>query len=215
MSRFNGGIYSRPRGKTAGIVWGAARTREGKVATSRELVPPSNPNTTAQQTQRTKFAQALFIVRALASAVYQVDWNRAIGQLPGFQSMQSIFLNALDSAGLITAPANTNLGTLDVPSGLTVTTGTSGNIDLAWSDSTAGNGTLSDLVKAFAIPAPLASRPDSADIVSELTAVISGGSYTFNGLSSGVDYIVCVWRKGVGNAAGLLSVAQWYTVAAG
>jgi hypothetical protein len=98
MAILEGGIFSNPRGKTGGIVFGAARTRTGKKVTSRLLVPPSNPNTAAQQVQRGKFAEALAIVRLLGSGIYQSDFNRSIGQLPGFQSVTSIFLNALDAS---------------------------------------------------------------------------------------------------------------------
>ena len=110
MAILEGGIFSNPRGKTGGIVFGAARTRTGKKVTSRLLVPPSNPNTAGQQTQRGKFADALAIVRLIGSSFYQADWNRAIGQLPGFQSMTSVFLNALDSSKSIGVIPSINLG---------------------------------------------------------------------------------------------------------
>ncbi len=210
MSRINGGgIFGRPSGKTSGIVFGAARTRTGKVSTTRELVAPSNPNTSAQQTQRTKFSQDLFIVRGLGSAVYQVDWNRSIGQLPGFQSMQSIFLGVTSSAGLLTAPANTNLGTLDPPNTLDIHDGGGGDITISWDDSNIGNGTANDLVKAFVIPAALANRSTASTIKTSLTTEYNVGTFDIVADSGGQDVLICVWRKGEGTAAGLLSIAQW------
>jgi hypothetical protein len=214
MSRINGGgIFGRPSGKTSGIVFGAARTRTGKVSTTRELVAPSNPNTSAQQTQRSKFSQALFIVRAIGSAVYQSNWNRSIGQLPGFQSMQSIFLNNLSDVGLLSAPANTNLGTLDTPVGLSIINDGADTIDVTWTGGSVGNGTASDIVKAFAIPAALVDRVTPDDIVESLTELYSSGALALTVINPGIDYVVCVWREGQGNAAGLLSVAQWETIA--
>src|SRR3972149_3079354 len=104
MARHEGGIFSRPRGKTGGIVFGAARTREGKLVTSRLLVAPSNPNTADQQEQRSVFTQSLQCVRSLGASIYQEDFNRAIAQLPGFQAVMSILMNAMTPAFLFTAP---------------------------------------------------------------------------------------------------------------
>lgn len=212
MSRLTGGIFSRPSGKTAGIVFGAGRTRTGKVVTARELVPPSNPNTAAQQSQRTKFSRDLFIVRALGSAIYQSDWNRSVGQLPGFQSMQSIFLGVTDANGLLVAPANTNLGTLDPPADLAVDDSGAQGFTVDWDDTNVGNGTIGDLVKFFAVPVALANRAQASNIKSLLTEDYSNPGIGLTMDATNQDVLVCVWREGQGAAAGLLSVAQWFVV---
>ena len=110
MARLEGGIFSRPRGKTGGIVFGAARTREGKAVTSRLLVRPSNPRTPAQQLQRRKFDRTLNTVRSWGPGLYQDYFNRTIGQLAGFQSLESILLGAFKNDGSFEAPADTRTG---------------------------------------------------------------------------------------------------------
>ena len=110
MARLEGGIFSRPRGKTGGVVFGAARTREGKAVTSRLLVRPSNPRTPAQQLQRRKFDRTLNTVRSWGPGLYQNFFNRTIGQLAGFQSLESILLSAFKNDGSFEAPADTRTG---------------------------------------------------------------------------------------------------------
>jgi hypothetical protein len=208
MSRVTGGIYSRPSGKTAGIVWGAARTRTGKVATARQLVPPSNPNTPAQRTQRNKFREALFIVRSLGSIIYAIAWNRSIGQLPGFQSMLSVMLNSLSSNFTLAPPVSINLGTLHLPTTMSTAFGTPNGVKVNWSTENGSNGTPSDLAQILVIGDSDSTRRVPGSIVSSTTAIRSTGTANIGGLDSGSGYVIIVYFKGTGTSTGLFSATE-------
>lgn len=212
MARLEGGIFSRPRGKTGGVVFGAARTREGKQVTSRLLVSPSNPNTAAQQAQRGIFSYALWIVRKLGAAIYQVAWNRSVSQLPGFQSLMSICMNNITSAGVFNGtPGDTNLGTLTMPADMAAATGSgSGEVDLSWStDFDEGN--ASDTLTILCID----KIPDVGEVTRDIqvitTPLRSAGSYTITGLEAGGDYRIAVYFEGASGESdeGLYSPAHW------
>jgi hypothetical protein len=84
MAKLRAGILGSIRGKVAGVVGGQWRD----VAYIREYVKPANPNTSAQQTQRTKFSDAVAWLRPLVGPVANVyvdplvkgqsGWNRLI-----------------------------------------------------------------------------------------------------------------------------------------
>lgn len=208
MSVLSGGIFSNPRGKTAGIVFGSARTRTGKKVTARQLVPPSNPQSPAQTTQRGKFAESLAIVRLLGASVYQSDFNRSIGQLPGFQSMESIFLNNMDDSFILSNPPSINLGSLHTPDTLTVVAGTpSGSVDITFSTENGLNGLPTDTIRMFAV----ATNPNTTPLTRVVKVPTSvqrstGASITeVTGFASGEEVLVMLWAQGFGSTAGMLS----------
>lgn len=208
MSRVTGGIYSKPSGKTAGIVWGAARTRQGKVSTARQLVPPSNPNTPLQQNQRTKFKDCLFIVRTLGTQIYRDAWNRSIGQLPGFQSLQSIMLNTMDDFFALNPPPSINLGTLHFPqtfsgagSGLTA-------ITFTWSTELVEPSSASDLFQVLIIATDQTERNVPGQIISSTTALRSAGTLVITLPAGGIGFTYIAYFKGAGSASGLYSVTN-------
>jgi hypothetical protein len=205
MSRVTGGIYSKPSGKTAGIVWGAARTRTGKVATARQLVPPSNPNSPAQQTQRGKFAEALFIVRSFGASIYQEAWNRSIGQLPGFQSMQSSFLNALTADLSFYAMPSINLGLNHLPNTVSAVLTDATHLAVNWSTELSGIATSADKAQILLIPSLSAFRREPDAIVHSITALRSAGTATIVHSDLPGDYTVVVYFLGVGTADGIYS----------
>lgn len=159
MSRLEGGIFSRPRGKTGGVVFGAARTRLGKVVTSRLLVVPTNPKTQAQVAQRTNFTRALEAVRSIGPNTYRSDWNRAIAQLPGFQSMISVIMGMQAGNGDLTPGPTTNLGTLNgVPDPVLAWNAGDGRYELDWTNPQTGGGLPTDEI----IIVWLSSSPDGS-----------------------------------------------------
>jgi hypothetical protein len=212
MAVLEGGIFSRPRGKTGGLVFGAARTRTGKLVTSRLLVPPSNPNTVAQQTQRGKFQEALAIVRNLGATIYQDDWNRAISQLPGFQSLMSIFLDAQDSSKVISAPPTVNLGTLHYPdTGPTLSDAGSQIVEVDFSTELGSNGTVSDIAVALAVALDPAATPQARVVASVYDRTRNDPAAEIDVGAAG-DYLVGLYFRGAGTAEGLLSLCKWDTV---
>lgn len=211
MSVLNGGIFSNPRGKTAGIVFGAARTRTGKKVTARQLVPPSNPNTAAQQTQRGKFAEAIAIVRLIGASIYQTDWNRAIGQLPGFQSLESVFLNALDSSFDIGTIPPINLGSLHMSNTFGVaTSGTTMNLNITWSTENGLNGTSADVLTLLAVETSAEATPLERDVVVDQTNTRGAlGSYSLIVNKAATNYSVLGYFVGAGTAEGLISPTKF------
>ena len=210
MSVLTGGIFSKPRGKTGGIVFGAARTRQGKLATARELVPPSNPNTPAQQTQRGKFKSALDIVRRAGSEAYRSDWNRAVGQLPGFQSMLSTFLNQMNAAKDVILTYDVNLGILEHLFNLEVNTDDSGVIAIDWASDVHGNGKATDEVIVLAVAKEEAVR-EGGDGVNLITGFHrSDNAISLSQYSPGQEVNLYIWVKGSGDTQGMYSVAKHY-----
>lgn len=212
MSILTGGIFSKPRGKMGGIVFGSARTRQGKLVTSRLLVSPSNPNTTAQQTQRTKFSNALDIVRRIGASIYQNDFNRSIGQLPGFQALESIFLKQLASNGDLSLVTPINLGTLEVLKNLTVAKDSTTEISVSWDASVTGNGTASDIVKVLVIAKTSDNRLISGNIVASSDTLRSATGVSVAVATASQIFEVYVYAVGAGTASGLLSVAEPFEV---
>ena len=208
MSRITGGIFSKPSGKTGGIVFGAARTRQGKVATARELVSPSNPNTPAQQTQRGKFKSSLDLIRRFGAGVYQVAWNRSIGQLPGFQSMVSVVLNQMAANKDITLVTEINLGTLHFPDSFVFASPDTGELQVDYTTELGANGTAADIVSFLIFAKTDANRELVAGVVvnkvftrTDVTAIITN-------LIVGETYEIYAYMQGVGTADGLFSVAN-------
>src|SRR5699024_6215456 len=92
MARLTGGIFSTPSGSNNGLTFGKARTKDGKLVTVRRYSKPSNPNTAAQQSQRSRFSFALELVKQMHNALKTKGFNGAISNLPAFQGLMSYFL---------------------------------------------------------------------------------------------------------------------------
>lgn len=209
-----GGLHGRPSGNVSGIVYGGARTRTGKVVTARELVFPSNPKTAAQLLQRLIFKQSLYASRHLAAEVWQEFFNRAIGQLPGFQSMMSIILDNTNAAEEFEPPPDTPLGNLHFPDTLTVTSGAgaAGTITITYTDELGLNGTVDDRLRLIAV------SKDPVDTDERLTDKALGTTdredspYVNATGPASTEFVVGIWFEGYGTAEGLLSPCKWYAV---
>ena len=210
-----GGLHGRPRGNVAGVVYGAARTRTGKAVTARELVSPSNPQTPAQVLQRHIFSESLDATKRLSASLWQDDWNRAVGQLPGFQSMMSILLNNTDALEDFNTPSDTPLGDLHFPITFTVVTGAgpTRTIDVAWSNELGSNGTVNDTVEIFCIAKLEQANQVRDAFVQATTAVRATLSQIITCPDAATIYQVGVYFQGAGAAAGLLTPCEWREVA--
>lgn len=206
MSVITGGILGRVRGKTSGIVFSSARSRLGKVNTAREYVIPANPQTAEQTAQRNLFKRALDIAKGWGPDMYQADMNRAVQQLPGFQSVMSWLLSNVDASDNFTVPGDLPLGDLHFPNTFTVQDGAAaGEIKVTWSEEVGSNGTNSDEIKIIIYA-------QASDSTKQYDSYLSGGlrsggsvGYTFSGLDTGDVYIVGLWVVGAGTAEGLIS----------
>jgi hypothetical protein len=214
MAKLIGGLHGRPAGNVGGIIYGAARTRIGKLVTARELVYPSNPQTAPQMLQRHIFLEALYAVRHLGPTLYQDDWNRAIGQLPGFQSMMSIVLNGTDALEVFSAPADTPLGNLHFPGTFSIITGAGapGTVQASWSTELGLNGTANDVIEVFGIEADATVDYRRGAVDFAATDVRSTGALTIATGASSTDWVVGAYFQGAGAAVGLLSLCRWTDV---
>jgi len=214
MAKLVGGLHGRPAGNVGGVVYGAARTRIGKVVTARELVFPSNPESTAQVLQRNKFLEALYATRYLGASLWQDDFNRAIGQLPGFQSMMSIILENTDASEDFNTPPDTPLGNLHFPSTWTPVTGAgaSGTIDITWDTGLGLNGTANDVLVVFGVGKLEGAGQTRRAIVCATTEVRSDGSATVAMGASNTIFQLAGYFQGAGTAAGLLTLCRWTEV---
>lgn len=209
MAKLTGGIFSNVSGQTGGIVFGAARTRQGKVVTARQKVIPANPNTPAQQIQRTKFKECQDAVRGVGASIYQIDWNRAISQLPGFQSMNSVFLNSMNNTFVLVPGPDINLGLLHFPDTLLASSPSAGVLRLTYSVELGANGTDADQTVAFAIPETQAGRADHPVITSIAQSIRSDGQLDISGLDSDEDYYIGFYFRGAGTALNTLTLARF------
>lgn len=210
MSTVTGGILGRPRGRTGAIVFGAARSRTGKVVTAREFVFPANPQTASQQTQRGYFLRTLTIVKGWGPDLYQVDFNRSVGQLAGFQSLMSILLNSLDGDGYYTPPPDLPLGALHYPNTVTWAAGSlAGQIKVMWTTESGENGTATDKAIAFIHAKSSTAVVQYAKDLTTATRTNGATGITFSSLDPETEYVCGLYFVGAGTAEGLLSKVSW------
>jgi len=216
MAKLTGGILGRVKGKASGLVFSSARTATGKANTVRALVIPANPNTAGQQAQRSLFSSALDRVKQLSPDFYQSDWNRAVNQLPGFQSLMSMILSNNDGAGAFTDPPDISLGDLHYPDTVAIVTGSGeGEIDFTWSDELGANGTDNDEAIAFAYAADTDTLVTAKSVIAQATRSAGAGGVQIAGLTGDVDYICGLYFRGAGTALGKLSKSSHEMVTAG
>ena len=82
MGVLRSGILGHMSGKTAGVVGGKWKDK----SYIREYVIPANPNTTPQQTQRTKFAKAVEFAKPLVGQVFNVYGDKFQKSMSGFNA---------------------------------------------------------------------------------------------------------------------------------
>lgn len=210
MAKQTGGILGTPSGKIAGIIFSSARSRQGKVVTAREKVSPANPKTPGQVLQRNKFSSCVDLTKRWGPSIYQVDWNRSVGQLAGFNSVMSIWLGVIDDLLIYAVPPVTPLGDLHNPSGIIFTAGgASGQVKATWSIELGANGTDAD--KAIVI----AQREDSSTgnlvVIDEGNVQRSLGAIgvELSGFGVGEGTVMTFYMRGAGAADGNLTQATY------
>jgi len=216
MAKLEAGIFSAPSGNNNGLVFGKARTKNGKKTTVREKVIPSNPNTTGQQNQRSRFTFALRIVKAIGRNIWEFAWDSAVGGLAGFQSLMSLFTNALSSTGgTLSPPQSVSLGARHFPDSLSASAGTD-EIDVTWSTEVGDIGASDDEVTLIAVAVDPDSGETTRTVLTDQSTTRTDGSATisFTGVATG-DFVVGMYLKGVsvGIPSGeVYSQAEWVTI---
>lgn len=214
MSKITGGLLGLVSGKIADVVFSSARGRTGKINTARQKVIPANPRTTAQVLVRSLFSRALGIVRFLAASIYSSDWDRSIGQLPGFQSMNSVLLNARTAGYDFALPVEIPLGTLpQLASFQAAEGGDAYTLSMTWPNIIPDGASAADEVVLFAYP--VASGNETIAWKSEAVATRADGvtGIDFENMETNLTYIVGYYVRGAGDYAGMLSPCNWASVA--
>lgn len=198
MSKLLGGLFSRPSGKASGLVFGSGRTKRGKQVTAREYVIPTDPKTNAQQEQRGKMPFSTAIIQAIGRDVYQFDWNRAINNLPGFQSLSSLFMrNIIHTTGELETPGETSLGARHFPDTFDAEDdGT--DITVNWSTEIGDLGADEDITVVVAV----ATDPDTDSV--ERTVIVDESTTRTDG---------SVTLTGAGTSAGDAQVMLYFKAA--
>lgn len=80
MARLRAGILGNLRGKVAGVVGSQWKDKNY----IREYVKPANPNTSAQQTQRTKMSDCVAFAKTLVGPVFNAYTDRFQKSMSGF-----------------------------------------------------------------------------------------------------------------------------------
>lgn len=101
MARLRSGILGQLRGKVAGVVGSQWKDKNY----IREYVLPANPNTAAQQTQRTKMADCVEFCKPLVGPVFNAYTDRFQKSMSGFnrfiKSNIAVFDGAPDFMGIL------------------------------------------------------------------------------------------------------------------
>lgn len=214
MARIDGGITGRPSGKIANIVFGAARSRTGKIVTARERVTPANPRTGPQQTQRSAFAAVLDAVRQIGPSAYRDAFNRTVGQLPGFQALMSVLLQANFGRTEVEASAPPELaaGRLDPLRGLNVVDMLeNGQITVAWTQGIITRGSAADTVNAIVIEAQKRENEPlfAASNVDQYTRADNAMTLVGEPVMEGRPVVIGLWVEGTGTYEGEQSNIKW------
>ena len=207
MAILKQGILGGGRGAVGTVVMSQWRGKD----VIRARVTPSNPNTAAQQGQRSRFAQAVRIVKTWGRSLYAADWNRAVGDLPGFQSLTTLLLRNVDrETGLLGVPAPVSLGALEGLRDLTVSALAPDEVGVSWTPGVLADGDGTDQVTVFGVERlmeavdsyiPTPERSDRDDGAAPLT-----------GLTPETTYLVGVYVRGATGNAGRLSECRFYEV---
>jgi len=136
MAIHTSGLYSMPSGRVGGIVWGRARTRFGKLATSRSYTIPTYSDTPDQIAQRAKFREALRVCNILGSPIWQNPWDNTLGKLAGYSACMSHLVHnfnyALGTVSFKIPSIPKSLGPVYMPTIAVVPGPTTGRNSFTW-----------------------------------------------------------------------------------
>jgi len=146
MAKLESGILGPVIGKVGGVVgfnWKG-------INALRAYVIPSNPNTPAQQTQRTLFGQIVARGKALLESVIQTYWDPFYAAISGFNGFVKVnrlsCASPFDAADMSVAQGNLEPVTIATAS---YDDGT-GSLSISWESSGLGNGEDTDII-AFVV----------------------------------------------------------------
>ena len=145
MGKLRSGILGNIRGKVAGVVGGQWKD----VNYLREYVKPANPNTTAQQEQRSKMARAVAFVKPIVGTVLNVFMDPFQKSMSGFNRFIKSNIQYFIPTGTLSLVKITE-GKL-YPAEIDTVTGVSSGKDFSidFDDSLGSNGSDGDNISAL------------------------------------------------------------------
>lgn len=143
MSRLNNGILGGLSGKVSGVVGGNWKG----INYIRAYAKPSNPKTTAQTIQRSKFNAALSFAKALKPIIQTDLWEKLLVGMSGFNAFMRRNISLIDSNYLVNANNLISEGSLESLSSFDGQYDpTNGSLDCDWSAAVSYNGLPTDSV---------------------------------------------------------------------
>lgn len=192
----NGGIL----GDFSGKIGNAVGAKWRGIAYARKYAVPTYTNTTAQQTQRTKFSVAIDLARQVLGNLVALYWNPFAVKESGFNKIVREFIMSQDGSNKLTTSTKMAKGTLLGLGTLTCTyTANNGGLETSWSLTGAqGNGLATDEVKLVVydkanqqlyFPGHMATREDGIGAASIASGLVATNliAYIFAVQGSGSD----------------------------
>jgi hypothetical protein len=140
MARLRSGILGNIRGKVAGVVGGQWKD----VNYIREYVKPANPNSAAQQTQRTKMSDCVAFAKTLVGPIFNVFTDKFQKSMSGFNAFVKANIAVFDGTPDYSAIKVTE-GKLSPITAFVVTYNTAdGDLIAAWTANNGNNGEDTD-----------------------------------------------------------------------
>lgn len=140
MAKMRSGILGNLRGKVGGVVAGQWKD----VNYLREYVKPANPNSAAQQTQRSKMTDTVAFAKTLVGPIFNVFTDKFIKSMSGFNFFVKSNIAEFDGTPDYSLIKITE-GKLSPLASLTCTYDTSnGETVLAWDENIGNNGHTDD-----------------------------------------------------------------------
>ena len=143
------GILGGFSGKVGPVVGGKWKD----VDYMRSYVIPANPNTTAQQAVRAKFAQLVVIARGVLANILQPFWDPFESSMSGFNAWISANYALADTVGKIDETAIMSRGTLETAQ-INAAVKSAGTIAVTYVSAPTGNGLVTDFIGAIAYHEP-------------------------------------------------------------
>ena len=143
MGRILNGILGPVKGKVGPVVGASCFG----IDYLKSFVPPSNPNTASQQTQRNKFTSCQALAKAVLATLIYMFWNPFASGKSGYNAFMSEMLLSVDASHDLQVTSRVTIGSLEPASGVTVTYATAtGATIFTWDEDVYGNGLLTDYV---------------------------------------------------------------------
>lgn len=109
----------------------------------RSYVIPANPNSSDQQTVRTKFSALVAYARSLLPTILQPFWDPYYSNMSGFNAFISENYNLLGASNLMDVDCIVAKGTLEIDT-ITAATKTAGSVSIEFAGTPHGNGLTTD-----------------------------------------------------------------------